>query len=133
MGLAASDAPAAPSVAASLANGLLAAAPAFDFRLPELFGGHARADYANAVPYPAACRPQAWSAAASIAVVSSLLGLRVDAPSGVVHLRPIRPSPVGAFAVRGLRIGDAAFGVTVDANGDPVVHGLDRSIQVIVS
>jgi glycogen debranching enzyme len=133
MGLAGSDAPAAPSVAASLADGLLAAAPAFDFRLPELFGGHARTDFASAVPYPAACRPQAWSAAASIAVVSSILGLHLDAPSGIVHLRPMRPSPVGAFEVRGLRIGEVAFDVAVDADGDPVVRGLDGDIQVIVA
>lgn len=31
------------------------------------------------VPYPASCRPQAWSAAAAVAVVTALLGLRPDA------------------------------------------------------
>jgi hypothetical protein len=65
--------------------------------------------------------------------VSSILGLHLDAPSGIVHLRPMRPSPVGAFEVRGLRIGEVAFDVAVDADGDPVVRGLDGDIQVIVA
>ena len=38
---------------------------AFDRRLPELWSGEGRA-----VPYPAACRPQAWSAAAAVVVAS---------------------------------------------------------------
>jgi glycogen debranching enzyme len=129
-GLTSSDAPAAPAAAASLIEGLLAAAPAFDFRLPELFGGHARAAYPVAVPYPASCAPQAWSAAAAVALVTALLGLRPDGPGGTVRLRPLRPSPVGAFEVRGLRLGERAFDVSVDADGDPVVHGLDLPVTI---
>jgi glycogen debranching enzyme len=132
LGLAASDAPAASTVAASLARGLLAAAPCFDFRMPELFGGHARDDFATAVPYPAACRPQAWSAASSVAIMSALLGLRPDAPNGTVQLRPVRPSPVGAMDLRGLRLGATAFDVLVDADGYPVVRGLPREVRVLV-
>lgn len=47
--------------AAGLVEGLLQAAMAFDNRLPELWSGEGRP-----VPYPAACRPQAWSAAAAV-------------------------------------------------------------------
>jgi glycogen debranching enzyme len=132
-GLTGSDAPAASGVAADLASGLLAAAPTFEFRLPELFGGHPRAEYSAAVPYPAACRPQAWSAAAAIAVVTALLGLRVDVPARAVHLRPMRPSPVGAFEVCGLQFGEASFDVGVTADGDPVVRGLARDVTVTVA
>ena len=46
-----------------LVEGLLAAAVAFDHRLPELWSGEGAP-----VPYPAACRPQAWSAAAAVVV-----------------------------------------------------------------
>lgn len=46
-----------------LVQGLLAAAEAFDQRLPELWSGEGAP-----VPYPAACRPQAWSAAAAVVV-----------------------------------------------------------------
>lgn len=53
---------------ASLAvvEGLLAGAEAFDFRMPELYAGDARSDTPAPAPYPASCRPQAWSAAAAI-------------------------------------------------------------------
>lgn len=52
---------------------LLAAAEAFDFRMPELFAGDARADTPVPGPYPAACRPQAWSAAAAVACLEIAL------------------------------------------------------------
>ncbi|MBD8610043.1 amylo-alpha-1,6-glucosidase [Frigoribacterium sp. CFBP 13729] len=51
-----------------LSEGLLAAAPWFGYRMPELHGGDAAADVPAPVPYPASCRPQAWSAAAAVAV-----------------------------------------------------------------
>ena len=50
-------------LADGLAEGLLRAALAFDWRLPERWSGEGRP-----VPYPAACRPQAWSAASAIVV-----------------------------------------------------------------
>jgi glycogen debranching enzyme len=55
-----------------LADGLLAAAASFDYRMPELHSGDPASKFSRAVPYPAACRPQAWSAAAAIAVHSAV-------------------------------------------------------------
>ena len=67
--------------ARTVAEGLLAAAASFDWRLPELFAGVARHESARAIPYPAACRPQAWSAAAAVVVALALGGsVREDAP-----------------------------------------------------
>ncbi len=57
-----------------VAEGLLAAAAWFDWRLPELFAGVAREESARAIPYPAACRPQGWSAAAAVVVARALGG-----------------------------------------------------------
>jgi len=54
--------------ALALCDGLLAAATSFDYRMPELHSGDSAADTAHAIPYPAACRPQAWSAAAAVTV-----------------------------------------------------------------
>ncbi|MFT4211016.1 MAG: glycogen debranching N-terminal domain-containing protein [Microbacterium sp.] len=53
---------------ASLIEGLLAAAAAFDYRMPELYSGDAASVASRPVPYPAACRPQAWSAAAAVCI-----------------------------------------------------------------
>jgi glycogen debranching enzyme len=52
-------------------DGLLRASVAFDQRLPELWSGEGRP-----VPYPASCRPQAWSAAAAVVVAETLRVLR---------------------------------------------------------
>jgi glycogen debranching enzyme len=59
--------PDARTAGAILADGLLTAAEAFDYRLPELYSGDARDEVGRPLPYPAACRPQAWSAAAAAA------------------------------------------------------------------
>jgi hypothetical protein len=58
--------------ARTLSEGLLRAAVAFDYRMPELHGGDASGDLVRPIPYPAACRPQAWSAAAAIVVLDAL-------------------------------------------------------------
>jgi hypothetical protein len=51
-----------------LRDGLVRAAAAFAGRLPELFSGER-----VVVPYPASCRPQAWSAAAAFVVAYAVL------------------------------------------------------------
>jgi glycogen debranching enzyme len=52
--------------AATVVDGLLEAAEAFRFRMPELHSGDPRSETRTPTPYPAACRPQAWSAAAAV-------------------------------------------------------------------
>lgn len=61
-------------------EGLLAAADGFAYRVPELHSGDGRGgDPASAsatpTPYPAACRPQAWSAAAAVTCLEVLRGV----------------------------------------------------------
>jgi glycogen debranching enzyme len=114
-----------PDVAAGYVRALLAAAHRYDYRLPELYGGDA-----DATPYPPACRPQAWSAAAGPALMTALLGLSVDAPGRRLTLRPIAPSPVGAFRVRGLRVAGGELDVSVDAGGVATVHAAPVGLQV---
>ena len=107
-----------PEPAAALARGLVAAGRSFDFRLPELFGGTAAAAEEPVLAYPAACRPQAWSAAAAAALLTAALGLRADVPAG-----QLRVEPAAAFAgwfpltARGLRVAGARLDISVDAAG----------------
>ncbi|HEX5495935.1 MAG TPA: glycogen debranching N-terminal domain-containing protein [Mycobacteriales bacterium] len=103
--------------AGSLAAGLLRSGAAFGYRLPELFAGDSREQAPRPVPYPAACRPQAWSAASAVVVLTALLGLTADVPDGRVGLSPIRPGPVGALRVDGLRVGEELLRVSVDRDG----------------
>jgi glycogen debranching enzyme len=104
-------------LAAGLIEGLLAASTAFDGRLPELWSGDAPDQVRTPVPYPAACRPQAWSAASVVAVLSTVLGLDPDLPGGTLSIRPMRPSPVGSVEVRGLRLGEHEIDLAVTPEG----------------
>jgi glycogen debranching enzyme len=73
-GLARTGGQEAQRVAGLLIEGLLSAAEAFDYRLPELYGGCERSRRRRPVPYPASCHPQAWTAASSVAVLAAYLG-----------------------------------------------------------
>ncbi|BCB87710.1 amylo-alpha-1,6-glucosidase [Phytohabitans suffuscus] len=112
--------------AAKLADGLLTAGEAFDYRLPELYGGDDRTDFTRPMPYPAACRPQAWSAAAAVVVLHAALGIYPDVPAGRITLRP--SLPLGAVRARGLRVAGATVDATVDARGQATLTGLPTTL-----
>ncbi|GAB2453355.1 glycogen debranching N-terminal domain-containing protein [Xylanimonas ulmi] len=98
--------------ALTLADGLLAAAPHFDFQMPELFGGNALGDGPAPLPYPASCHPQAWSAASAVAILTAQLGL---APDGAGGLRATSALAPGARVVAdGVRVGPRSFRVVAD-------------------
>ncbi|CAN5280194.1 glycogen debranching N-terminal domain-containing protein [soil metagenome] len=119
------------SAAAALLEGLLSAGAGFAGRLPELYSGERRAHSLRPVPYPAACRPQAWSAAAAVSLVEAILGLRPDVPAGRLRLAPARPSPVGRLRVEGLRIGAESVTVEVDGAGGVVeVTGTSLRVEI---
>jgi glycogen debranching enzyme len=106
-----------PEAAASLIEGLLAAGSELGYRLPELHSGDARGTVPSVVPYPAACQPQAWSAASAVVLLASIVGLSVDVPAGTLWVRPLAPSPVGAVRIRGLRIAGHDLDIEVGADG----------------
>jgi len=113
--------------ASSLASGLLAAAAGFGYRMPELHSGDPASSTSVPIPYPAACRPQAWSAAAAVSVLGSILGLVPAAPDGTLH---VSPAPtVGALSVSGLRLGAADVSLDVNADGEvTAASGADISV-----
>jgi glycogen debranching enzyme len=120
-----------PAAAASLADGLLEAAAAFDWRLPELFSGHARAEVPWPSPYPPSCRPQAWAAAASGALIQAMLGLDVDVPAAAVRITPPRLErrfPPVPLRVDGLVAGSETFSAGIDADGSGYVSGLSLAL-----
>lgn len=110
--------------AAALLDGLLDAAAAYDYRVPELHGGHPRDAAARPAPYPASCRPQAWSAAAGISLLTSLIGLRPDLPAGHVTLHPLHPTPLH---ITGLHLGPHP--ITVQTT-PPTITGLPPTLTL---
>ncbi|MEU1119865.1 MULTISPECIES: glycogen debranching N-terminal domain-containing protein [unclassified Streptomyces] len=120
-----------PTEAAALADGLLDAAVHFSYRMPELYGGDARTDTSPApLAYPAACRPQGWSAASGGAVLAALLGLRPDAPRRLLTVRPLPPDLLGPLSVSGLRLAGADLSVRVDRDGRTTVAGLPAEWRI---
>lgn len=108
-----------------IATGLFDAARAFpNFRLPELFGGQPRTETRPPVPYPVACRPQAWTAGAMLHTLQAMLGLFPDASRGRLYvIRPKLPPWLRSVSIEGLSIGagrvDLRF--TLDASGKTAV------------
>jgi glycogen debranching enzyme len=90
------------SEAGVLAQALIEAAEAFEHRLPEVFAGFPRDRTRLPIEYPTASRPQAWSAAAPLLVLRSVLGLDVDHDR--LHSTPAVPSAFGSLRLRSVAI-----------------------------
>jgi glycogen debranching enzyme len=116
---------------------LLHAAMDFDqYRLPELFAGFPREEYGIPVPYPVACRPQAWAAGAVPYMLESTLGLVPEAFERRLRIvRPRLPDPAYSLELHGLRVGTATAALRFDRTGDGVsvrVLRIDGPLDVIV-
>jgi glycogen debranching enzyme len=119
------------AAAARLLRGLVAAAPRFRYRLPELFSGLGRSDAAQPVPYPTACRPQAWAAGAALLAVRSVLGVEPDIPSRRLRFNPMQPAPFERLELRGLQL--AGVRLDIRFHGDALdVEIRDAEVDVEV-
>jgi glycogen debranching enzyme len=87
-----------PEQASRLAFGLLEAAAAFAYRLPEVFAGYDRAGTGMPVEYPTACRPQAWAAGTPLLALRTLLGL--EAAGGRPRTDPCLPDGLAELAIQ---------------------------------
>jgi len=103
-------------------TGLFEAAQTWpDLRLPELFGGHPRAHYSRPVPYPVACRPQAWTAGAWFHLLQATLGLAPNAQSGCLRLvRPRLPSWLDWIEIRELHFGGSRASIRIERRAEVV-------------
>ena len=93
-----------------VALGLLDAAALVGGRLPELFCGFDRAEFAVPVSYPTSCSPQAWAAAAPVLVLRALLGFDPDLPAGRVGFAPVLPERMCPMRIEHLPLGSARHG-----------------------
>ena len=85
-----------------------------DRRLPELFCGFGRRRDAAPVPYPVACRPQAWAAGSVFLLLEAALGLELDAlQRRVVFRQPQLPAWLAWLELRNVRVGTARLDVNM--------------------
>ena len=103
-------------------DGLLEAASQFgDYRLPELFGGQARMPREGPVPYPVACRPQAWAAGSIPCLLAWGLGLHPEGLDRRLRIeRPSLPSWLDRVELSGLRVAGATVDLRFERTGDEV-------------
>ncbi|GAA3004760.1 glycogen debranching N-terminal domain-containing protein [Streptosporangium longisporum] len=113
--------------AGRITYGLLDAAEAFGWRLPELFCGFDRAEFTWPVPYPSSCSPQAWAAAAPIQLLRSML--RFDPSISGGHLR-LCPAGLEGLRIEGLALAGSDVTIEVGAVGTSV-RGLPEGITLI--
>ncbi|HEY5248367.1 MAG TPA: glycogen debranching N-terminal domain-containing protein, partial [Dermatophilaceae bacterium] len=116
--------------ATKVAQSLLASAEAFDYRWPELYASAGVLD--RPVPYPASCRPQAWSTASAAVLVSVALGFEPDAPAGRLILRPARPASYGQMKIRGLRFAGRSFGVSCAPDGTTELLDAPEDVEIVI-
>ena len=116
--------------AQQIATGILEAADRFGHRLPELFCGFDRGDFAAPVAYPTSCSPQAWAAAAPFLLLRTLLRFDPAVPSGRVWCAPAVPARMLPLRVEGLHIADGMASVDVSRRGWRV-EGLPPGLELI--
>lgn len=110
-----------------ISTALLEAAEYSDGRLPELFCGFSREQFAEPVPYPTACSPQAWAATTPIQLVTSLMGYDAHVSRGGVWLDPVIPESYGDLHITNAPM--AGGRITIDiANSVPKVQNLPDGI-----
>ncbi|HET8961327.1 glycogen debranching N-terminal domain-containing protein [Nocardioides sp.] len=112
-----------------VASAVLEAAERFGGRLPELFCGFDRETYAEPVPYPTSCSPQAWAAAAPVQLVRTLLRLDPLLPRARVSVAPVVPASYLPLRLDGLTLGGHRVDLEVTAAGASV-SGLPASVEL---
>jgi glycogen debranching enzyme len=112
-------------------NAIIDAASAFGYRLPELFCGFGRDEFANPVPYPTSCSPQAWAAGAPLLLLHSLLRFTPEIRSGQLWCAPEVPDRYLPLRVSGVRVGKSRLTVAI-GDGKWEITGLEPiSFEVI--
>jgi glycogen debranching enzyme len=103
----------------------------FGNRLPELFCGFPRDEYLAPIPYPTACSPQAWAAAAPLQMLATLL--RIAPRPGAASLRcaPAVPARYLPLQVAGLRLASSRVTIDVHQGGWHLTRSEDTGTNFI--
>ncbi|MFS8102207.1 amylo-alpha-1,6-glucosidase [Lentzea alba] len=113
-----------------VAVAVLEASVHFGHRLPEVFCGFSRDEFAVPVPYPTSCSPQAWAAATPLHLLRTLLRFEPQLTAGALRFAPAVPDQYLPLRIRGLRLGDHRLTVDVSTGG-AWITGLEKlGIQV---
>jgi glycogen debranching enzyme len=114
-------------------DAIIDASAHFGYRLPELFCGFDRGEFAAPVPYPTSCSPQAWAAAAPLQLLHSLLRFAPEVSSGQLWCAPEIPDRYLPLRVSGLRVAKSRLAVDI-SDGEWEISGLEPvSMEIIAA
>ena len=103
--------------AQQVAVGILECAEFFGGRLPELFCGFDRAEFAEPVHYPTSCSPQAWASAAPFHLLRTLLRFDPSVPAGQLWCDPAVPARFLPLRIESLHVAGARISLDVRDEG----------------
>ncbi len=106
-------------------------------RLPELFCGFTRRPHRAPTPYPVACAPQAWSAAAVFGLLGACLGLELKHEQDEIRFHePVMPDFLDEVVIRNLRLGTSRADVRLHRYGSDVTANVlsrDGGAKIVIS
>jgi glycogen debranching enzyme len=95
-------------------------------RLPELFCGLLRRPRREPTPYPVACSPQAWAAAAIYALLGACVGLEQDNAKDEIRFQdPVLPQCMDEVVFRDIHLGESRVDLRMHR------YGADVSMTVL--
>lgn len=116
--------------AQAVSRAVLEAAEVFGGRLPELYCGFDRGEFPRPVPYPTACAPQAWAAAAPFLLLRTMLRLDPAIPLGEVRMAPSVPADYLPLSLTNLSLAGRRCAVHVTTEGFSI-EGLSREVVLV--
>jgi glycogen debranching enzyme len=111
-------------------EGIVHAGAFFGNRLPELFAGLPRDEFAFPVSYPTSCSPQAWAAAAPLLFLRSMLRFEPDVRHGRLHLAPEVPEWIGRLTLHDVPLMGGRVSIEVDGSDCTEVE-LPRGLSIV--
>jgi glycogen debranching enzyme len=104
-----------PADAARILEATIEAATHFDYRLPEVFAGFARAHTGFPVVYPTASSPQAWAAGTPVLLLQAVLRLVPDRAARVLRSEASWvPEALEGLSLAGVRVFGRRWTVRVE-------------------
>jgi glycogen debranching enzyme len=95
-------------------------------QLPELYAGLQRTEDNFPVQYIGANVPQAWAAGTPFVLLQTMLGIRPNAPSGVLYVDPALPNWMRDVTLIDLRLGHKTLDIRFWRDGDETKFEVTR-------
>jgi glycogen debranching enzyme len=115
--------------ACRILSGLFEASLFVEYRLPELFCGFRRRDGEGSVPYPVACSPQSWAAAAVFLLLQAVLGMKIEAAaSRVLFARPVMPEFLDYISIKNLQVNGGSVDLFIERRARFATVEIERQV-----